>query len=182
VTDLAALAHAAAHELPAAELHGVVCGLSVCFGDDLPLEELVELVGPDTLSDQRSVAAFVAVTLQDLEADDMRFAVLLPADDAGLAARSEALGQWCGSFLAGLAAGLARRGYGDLDDCPEEVREIVEDFGAIARIDAAALADLQGNSDEDEVEADFLELQEFVKVGVLLIVSVLKNEFGDPAE
>lgn len=159
----------------------MVCGLSVCFGDDLPLDELVELVGADTLTDHRSVAAFVAATLQDLEAADMRFALLLPGGDAGLAARSEALGQWCGSFLAGLAAGLARRGFGDLDDCPPEVREIVEDLRAIARIDVDALADPEGG-DEDELEADFLELQEFVKVGVLLIVSVMTNEFGDSTE
>jgi uncharacterized protein len=179
VTDLAALALAAAPQLPPAELHGVVCGLAVCFGDDLPLEELVELVGIDTLTDQRSVAAFVAVSIHALEADDMRFALLLPDDDVDVAARAEALGQWCGSFLAGLSAGLAQRGWGSLDDSPGEVREIIEDLSAIARIDADAV--IEERSDE-RVEADFLELREFVKVGVLLIMSVLRDDSDDPAE
>jgi uncharacterized protein len=186
VTDLRVLALNAAQQLPVAELHGVVCGLAVCYGDDLPLQDLVELVGADALTDERSVASFVAASLEALEADDLRFAPLLPEDDADLALRVEALGQWCGSFLAGLAAALARRGAGNLDDCPEEVGEIVADFTAISRIDADALsqeaeAGLEG-AGLDGAEADLLELREFVKVGVLLIMSVLRNEADDSVE
>jgi uncharacterized protein len=186
VTDLEPLALNAAHQLPLAELHGAVCGLAVCYGDDLPLQELVELLGVDALTDQRSVARFVAASLEELEADDLRFTPLLPDEDADLAPRVEALGQWCGSFLAGLAAGMAGRGAGSLDDCPEEVREIVDDFTAISRIDAEALSEeagLQGaEAGLQGAEADLLELQEFVKVGVLLIMSVLRNEADDSVE
>jgi len=183
VPDLGALALSAAHQLPVAELHGVVCGLAVCFGDDLPLQELVELVGVDVLTDERAVAQFVAASLQELEAADMRFALLLPDEDEQLTARLEALGQWCGSFLAGLAAGLARRGAGSLEDCPEEVREIVADFAAIAQVDPSDLAGADAaGADLDQAEADLLELEEFAKVGVLLIMSVLRNEADDPIE
>lgn len=115
----------------------------------------------------------------------MSFAPLLPGDDAVLAERLEALGQWCGGFLAGLAAGLARRGAGSLEDCPEEVREIVRDFAAIARVDplstgagAAAVDTGERRAGESE-EADLVELEEFVKVGVLLIMTSLANERDD---
>jgi uncharacterized protein YgfB (UPF0149 family) len=192
VSDLTALALNAADRLSVEELHGAVCGLAVCFGDDLPLQDLVELVGVDALTDERAVARFVAAALAELEADDMRFAPLLPDDDAALVTRVRALGQWCGSFLAGLAAGLARRGVNGLDEAPEEVREIVEDFSAIARVDADQVGGpegrqaqaggngLEGGDEQDE--ADFLELHEFVKVGVLLIMSVLRGDGGDSAQ
>jgi uncharacterized protein len=180
VTDLSALALNAAYHLPVAELHGIVCGLGVCLGDELPLQELVELVGVDSLTDETSVTDFVAAALGELDAPDLRFAPLLPDDDADLSARVEALGQWCGAFLTGLAAGLARRGIGTLDDGPPELREIVEDFSAIARIEVDAMGD-PNRLDDEEAEGDLLELQEFVKVGVLLIMSVLRSEGDDPA-
>ena len=107
----------------------------------------------------------------------MTFAPLLPEDDAPLAVRTEALGQWCGSFLAGLAAGLARRGAGSLEDAPEEVREIVADFAAIAQIDPES-AELSA----DALEGDLVELEEFVKVGVLLVMSAFEHESDDSPE
>jgi uncharacterized protein len=181
VTDLSALALNAAHQLPVSELHGIVCGLAVCHGEDLPLQELVDLVGVDALTDEASVGNFVLAAVRELEASDLSFAPLLPDDDADLVPRVEALGQWCGAFLTGLAAGLARRGVRTLDDGPAELREIVEDLGAIARIDTDSLAE-PDRDDDEEAEVDLLELQEFVKVGVLLIMSVLGSESDDSAQ
>lgn len=172
--DLTALALNAASQLPVAELHGAVCGLAACHGDDVPIEDLVGLLGVDALSDEASVQAFVSAAAADLAAEDMSFMPLLPEDDVALADRLEALGQWCGSFLAGLAAGLARRGIGTLEDCPDEVKEIVRDFAAIAQVDAAASPDDQPN--QQAAETDYAELQEFVKVGALLISSTLAED------
>src|SRR5690606_11660861 len=125
----------------------------------------------------------------DLQAEDLTFAPLLPDDDAAIEERLEALGQWCGSFLAGLAAGLARRGAASLDDCPDEVREIVRDFAAIAQVDpstAFAAGPGAGEPSAEAAEADLFELEEFVKVGALLIMSTLANgrddDADDPAE
>lgn len=179
MSDLTALALNAAHQLPVAELHGAVCGLGVCHGEATPVSDLVALLGVEALTDQASVETFVAASVDALEAEDMSFAPLLPGDDTALADRLEALGQWCSSFLAGFAAGLARRGAGSLDDCPDEVREIVRDFSAIAQVDADEAAETAGaetagaERGADAAEGDFAELQEFVKVGTLLIMSSL---------
>lgn len=181
MSDLTALALNAAHQLPVAELHGVVCGLAVCHGEAVPIGDLVELVGVDALTDQAAVEAFVAECWQDLKASDMSFAPLLPPDDAELSVRLEALGQWCSSFLAGLAAGMARQGTGSLDEMPDEVREIIRDFAAIAQVDAEAperAAGARGTAG-DAAEADLVELEEFVKVGVLLVMSVFGHEADD---
>lgn len=176
MSDLTALALNAAHQLPVAELHGAVCGLGVCHGDDTPVVDVVALLGEEALTHQAAVEEFVNAAVGDLQAEDMRFAPLVPGDDAPLADRLEALGQWCASFLAGFAAGLARRGATSLEDCPEEVREIVRDFSAIAQVDA----DAAGRGSE-AAETDFVELEEFVKVGALLIMSTLNHEADDPA-
>lgn len=182
MADLTALALAAANELSIAELHGAVCALAACAGEDASesptlLGDLVALLGVDALTDQASLQDFVDATTRDLRQEDMSFAPLLPDDDAPLPERLEALGDWCGSFLAGLAAGLARRGTGTLEDCPEQVREIVADFAAIAQVDPQTAA-----SGGDAAEADFVEIEEFVKVGTLLISSSLEHEADDSAD
>lgn len=180
MSDLTALALNAAHELPVPELHGAVCGLLVCYEEAPPTQDLVELMGVEALTDQQSVEQFVHASAEALQAEDMSFAPLLPRDDVALEERLDALGQWCGSFLAGLAAGLARQGVGTLQDCPEEVREIVADFAAISQIDPEASAGEPRPA--DDAEADFAELEEFVKVGTLLIMSTFGHDSGDPAQ
>ena len=179
--DLTALALNAAHQLPVAELHGAVCGLAACHGEDVPIEDVVALLGVDALTDEGSVHAFVSAAAADLAAEDMSFMPLLPEDDVALEDRLEALGQWCASFLAGFAAGLARRGVGTLDDCPDEVKEIVRDFAAIAQVDpSASTVDAQASGERQEAaEQDFVELHEFVKVGALLISSTLAEDEAD---
>lgn len=178
MSDLTALALNAAHQLPVAELHGAVCGLGVCHGEAVPIQDLIELVGVEALTDQASVEAFVTASVAELRSEDMSFAPELPGDDAPLGDRLEALGEWCGAFLAGFAAGLARRGAGSLDDCPEEVREIVRDFSAIAQVDPSEVSD---DRSTDALESDFVELEEFVKVGALLIMSTFEHDADDPA-
>lgn len=177
VPDLVALAESAAQRIPAAELHGTVCGLVSCPSDTPLLQDLVELLGADELTDQSSVEAFVDASAAALHSEDMSFALLLPDDAASLERRIEALSIWCGSYLAGFAAGLARRGVGSLEECSEEVREIVGDFAAIAEVEPDA-----GGHTGESAEVDFAELAEFVKVGSLLLLSAFADDSDDPSE
>jgi uncharacterized protein YgfB (UPF0149 family) len=61
-----------------------------------------------------------------------------------------------------------------MDVLPEEVREIIRDFAAIA--DAGL--DVQDN----EAEKDYMQLEEFVKVGALLIMSMLNDAADDSSQ
>lgn len=170
MADLTALAQNAVDTLSVAEIHGVVCGLAVWQDGDFHLQELIDLVGVDALTDESSVEAFVSASDEALRAEDMSFAPLLPDDAAPLGVRLEALAEWCAGFLAGFAAAGSPRGLESLDLLPEEVREIVGDLSAITDIDAEALqADAPHGT--DTAEADLMQIQEFVKVGVLLILS-----------
>ena len=182
MSDLTALALDAAHQVSVPELHGAVCGIAACGCELFPMQELVDLIGVDVLTDEAAVVGFVQAVIDDLFAEDMRFAPLLPDDETPLALRLEALAVWCAGFLAGLAAGVAARGMGDLEDLPDEGKEILEDFAAISDMDVEsgdALA-AQGGS-AGQAESALVELQEFVKVGVLLMASFLTYGYDDQA-
>jgi hypothetical protein len=59
-----------------------------------------------------------------------------------------------------------------LTELPEEVQELVADFAAIAQLDP---------EDEAGGEKDFMQLEEYVKVGTLLVMSLL-SDAGDDSE
>lgn len=178
-----------AQSLSISELHGAVVGIGVCGA--FTLQSLVDLLGVDALSDENDVEAFVSASLENLFADDMSFALLLPEDYAALDARVTAIGEWTGSFLAGLVVGLGEGEAESFASLPEEVQEIVRDFSAITEIDlpgdaVAAGKDAAATKEKvaagkdaadpgEEAEADLMQVQEFVKVGVLLVMSLLKD-------
>lgn len=176
VEELEVLAREAAcgpaQGLSTAELHGATIGIGVIGVEHFELVDLVELLGAEALSDGERVARFVNEALTALYADDMSFALLLPDQEAPQGERLQSLADWCQSFLAGLAAGLSRRGIASLAEVPDEIREIVADFAAIAQLDT---------EDDTADEEDFVQLEEFVKVGVLLIVSLM-GDAGDDSE
>jgi uncharacterized protein YgfB (UPF0149 family) len=179
VADLTALALNAARTLSVAELHGAACGLACCGMSEDLVQDLVDLVGAEAVADAEAVETFVSASIGELMAEDLSFMPLLPDEEAALADRVVALGEWCGSYLAGLAAGLTRLDDASLDDLPLEVREIVQDFAAITDIDPDLLAAAPGAGAANAEEADYAQLQEFVKVGVLLVMSMLLNEPDD---
>lgn len=164
-----------AQGLTVAELHGAAIGIGVTDAEHFELQDLVDLLGAEALSDGEAVARFVNDSLEALHADDLSFAPLLPDDDASMDERLTGLAGWCQSFLAGLVAGLSRRGVESLQGLPEEVREIVQDFAAIAQLDTEL-------GDADDGDADFVELEEYAKVGALLIMSLLADVGNDPQE
>ena len=155
------------------ELHGVVCGLAVCEPQSFNLQELVDLVGVDALTDEMSVEAFVTSSLAELAAEDLSFALLLPDDDSPLELRLEALAEWSGAFLAGFGAAMAEQGQ---DALPEEVLEVIDDLSAVTELDVSQTDEAGG---EESAEADLAQVQEFVKVGVLLIMGLLDDDRGE---
>lgn len=180
MSDLTALAMRAIDgpvaKLSISDLHGAVTGIAVSNPEVFVVQSLVDLLGVEALSDQATVQAFVNAAVEELHNQDFSFSVMLPDDDVPLPERIEALGDWISSFLAGMALGLEQRGGIDFESMGEEAREIVEDFSAISEVEATE--DLVGA----EAEADFVELEEFVKVGTLLLISLLNDDDPNPEE
>ena len=163
----------ASNTLCPSELHGSVIGIAACDVEAFSLQKLVDLLGVEALRGEEDVELFVRESLNGFLDVDMAFTPLLPDDDESLEGRLEALGEWTSGFLAGLVEGLHPQ-VQSMDVLPEEVQEIIRDFAAIADVGL----DIQDN----EAEKDYMQLEEFVKVGALLIMSMLNDAADDSSQ
>lgn len=143
-----------------AELHGVISGLLV-GGARLNRQALIKLL--ESHGDVRSTfrEPFISQiwqlqlkTLEDLGADELDFTPMLPDEDAPLAERVLALGEFCRGLLAGI-------GLGAPTNSPilaqEEMRETLQDLAHIAQVDSV-------DDDDQDGEQAFVELHEFVRL------------------
>ncbi|WP_018874601.1 UPF0149 family protein [Thioalkalivibrio sp. ALJ1] len=109
----------------------------------------------------KTVEAIRRALLAQLYDVELGFGPLLP-DDEAIEAQAQALSEWVDGFIAGL--GQTPR-LGHLKPSAE-ASEILRDFAEIARIE------LEPDDDEENLAA-FEELNEYVRVGVLLIADEL---------
>ncbi len=152
-------------EMQAAECHGALCGL-YCAGGRVELGAWLEQVfDPFDVSDQlikeasQLLVGLMQSTQAQLNDPEVGFDLLLPADQEDLAARTEALAQWCQGFAYGLAAG----GLKQETELPADTAEIIRDMVEIAR--AGHDVEMSEEADEDA----YMQLYEYVRMGVLLI-------------
>lgn len=141
------------------ELHGLLCGWLAGGGasrsDWLPkvmADAEVPVPASGNVLDELRLA-----TAAQLADRSFEFELLLPPSEASLGERSGALFDWCRGFLS--AFGLAGGGIAPLSD---EAREALADLAKLAA------ARPQEEGDEEEEQA-MVEIEEFVRVAVLLI-------------
>ena len=163
-------------EQDAAEVHGALCGLFCTIGGlsaDYWLDSVLtqspeeDALTIDALSNEsRSLLTLLfKETEKQLSGEGFDFQLFIPDDDSGLYARVEALSHWCQGFLYGLSLG----GLTNPDGLPGDLPEIVRDIVAISRAESYEL------DDDAQDEKDFVELQEFVRVGVQLFVDEMQQ-------
>jgi uncharacterized protein YgfB (UPF0149 family) len=124
-----------------------------------------ELFGSDKLIHevQTMLRELFSMTVSQLNDAELRFFLLLPADHQALSRRADALGRWCEGFLFGLSLG----GLNQRHRLPAEAQEFLRDLGDIARVGF----DTEEAEDRDEVA--YMEIVEYIRVGVLLLHHVL---------
>jgi len=162
--ELEQLLHAADAEGGASEAQGLLAGIICAGGKSEPALWLAHMLGENTLS---AAANEVSEQLTSLHTDILRqfnddafgFHLLLPDDDAPLSLRTEALSQWCGGYLYGLALGGIREDA----EMPENVSEVMKDFYEISR------ARFAYETTDDADEAAYIEIVEYVRMSVLLL-------------
>lgn len=157
--EIDAAAAAIALAATPAELHGALCGWLAGGGSD-DANWLNNVFADDALpapSPGSDLERLMQASVERFEDRDFGFALLLPDDDAPLPERSDALFDWCRGFLGGF--GLAAGADPPLS---EEGSEALADLGNLA----AASAQDDG---DDEDEAAYAEIEEFVRVAVLLL-------------
>lgn len=145
----------------AAECHGALCG-AVCApndGIDVWLEYTLDGVDGARRGDAPSVLKRVAEEVRrQLRGRDMAFAPMLPGDDEPLADRAASLGEWCEGFLFGIGTASIT----DFDRYGDAVQEALRDLVEIARVGVPVDGD-------EEDEAAYLELVEYLRVAVQLV-------------
>lgn len=162
LTDALAKADAA---LVASESHGALCGMLCAAGKvELAkwLDQIFEAFDVNNMlvkeASQLLVGLFEDTRLQ-LNESAVDFQLMLPDDDVSLAQRTQALAVWCQGFTYGLAAGGLKKDR----ILPQDTAELIKDMVEIAR----AGHDLGDDSDEDE--GAYMQIYEYVRMGVLLI-------------
>jgi uncharacterized protein YgfB (UPF0149 family) len=159
-----------------AEAHGTLAG-ALCSSRDYGLIEWLREILPEDSPDAAALQSSVLQNVYDtmvrtLVGNDADFAPLLPADDAPLADRADALSLWCQGFLYGLGSGTTP----DPGTVSVEAGEIIRDFTEITHVGVDA------GDDDDENETAFAEVVEFVRVGVqLLFVELAPARGEEPA-
>lgn len=154
----------------AAEAHGTLCGLMCTAADDLPAAWIANTLA-DVMDDPQTAPVNARQALHDLyeasrtalAGSDMGFVLLLPGDEHELAARTDALASWCQGFLYGLAV----RGLREFENLEGEIREFLEDLVQISR------AGLDNDQTAEGDEAAYVELVEYVRVGVQLLYELM---------
>jgi len=157
-----------------AEIHGDLCGLLCLLGDDARPAWIAQVLadGTDDASAEAVQHASLVLeslaqqTFKTLEAGEMAFTLLLPADEEALEMRAASIGFWCQGFLHGLGTG---GGAGHRNQVLEEgvTQDIIRDFSEISR---AAFTE---DETEAEAEAAYMEVVEFVRVSVQLVFEEL---------
>lgn len=104
-------------------------------------------------------------TNKGLNGSGFELELCIPDDNEALVFRAAMLGQLCEGVLYGL--GLVGALNEAENEIPENVRELVDDLGQIARIDVASLNEMKSVGDNEE--SDFMELIEFVRIAILTI-------------
>ena len=164
----AALGRIAVDTRPA-ELHGQLCG-QLCSLPDLTYPQWLETSLPellDAISQGDALAAETDSLLQGLFVDtqagiqdrQLGFQLFLADDGVELEQRLQQLAEWSSGFLLGLAMGGIKEYKGLPGDIPEFMQDMVE----VSRVGSFE------PENEQEDETAYMELIEYVRMGVMLV-------------
>ena len=158
------------------DCHGLLAGLICAAGFADPRLWMAEVFEDYNPKDKPQAEAFRLVQalyedeLARMNSPDLDFTLLLPDDEDALRDRVASLGSWCGGFLSGLGLG----GVKEQAQLPEEISELIDDFAQISRVDF----DL--DSPDQEEQAAFEEVVEYVRIGVLFVNEELQPSKAPP--
>lgn len=150
----------------AAECHGVLCGI-LCAAGTSDMQRWVRHLFEARTTDRELTADALKLlhdvhqcTLTEINHETLEFTMLLPDQAEAMDVRISGLADWCSGFSLGLIMG----GLNDKMLISDDVREFVED---IQYISDASFSD--SDSLNDQTEKSFTEIEEYVRMGVLLI-------------
>ena len=156
------------------EYHGKIAACLCC--DNISAEDLLpEEVNADRSSlssetmELKTVLVNVIVeTLENLNDTEMTFYPVLFPDSESLIERTLSLSNWCQGFIDGFGFSIAQKNI-SMDKIEQDIiREIIEDFSQISKLTSASVMN------QDEEELAYMEVVEYVRVGVQLIFEEMR--------
>lgn len=146
------------------ELHGLLVGHLAAGARLQPtvlLQNACELMDINSLAQENSKVVLLDIyqaSCEQLEGVELDLELVLPDDEHEISQRAASLGLWCQGFLSGF--GL----YGKHTDASlsDEAKDALNDLGQIAQISSEL-------EEADEHEADLMEVQEYVRMAVLMM-------------
>lgn len=168
--DMALALERAGLEQTPAEVHGFALGLSLAGVDDPQRtwrQELYSELDPADVLAGECRALLERVFASVFTADDdiaSTFSLLLPADIAVDHRSLVAVRDWCQGFLYGLGLG----GEHVDDGLSTQSREWLRDVSEIG------LLDTEGAENDEESQSALIEIEEYLRTGVMLVREELK--------
>ncbi len=158
-------------ELTAAEAHGLATGM-LCIENQIEVGNwLSELLEEEVVLIDEDKTALVSLfeqtrKLLNDEEDGFRYDLFLPGEDDALSEQLEALSSWCEGFLFGV--GYTRSS----SDWPGETGEVMKDIVEFTKLETHADEEM----DVDEDEAALIEIQEYLRVAVMMVKEQFMEE------
>lgn len=160
-------------DLSSAEAHGLAVGL-LCIESKVEATRwLAELFPEEVIlldEDKTMLASLFEQTRKLLNGEDdgFRFDLFLPGEDEPLNEQLEAVRSWCEGFLFGI-------GHTHSDSSwPGETSEIMKDIVEFTKLDSDVDEDMI-EEEKEEIEAALIEIQEYLRVAVM----VIKEQFQE---
>lgn len=160
----------------AAEAQGLICGILCALGRVDKASWVQQVIGEaadpgDLLMHEvkEQLDALYQESMLSLYDEDYGFQMFLPDDEASIEERIQAISEWCQGFLLG----FSMRSLESIDDeSRQEIEALLEDFVEVTRIDAEA------SEDDNEDEESLLEIEEYIRMGVIFIFTSLNPVAG----
>ncbi len=154
-------------DVSTAEFHGTFCALlctrtpvdSRAWVDEIVIHGRAGPVSEECLW-RECLVEICELARAAFEGGECDLELLLPDDDQPLADRSRALVDWCGGFLYGLGLQPAAL----LEILSADAREVIDDILEFTHMDVTS-----GAAEDQNAERSYVELVEYLRVGVLLI-------------
>lgn len=119
---------------------------------------------------KRAVQTLFDQTCEQLKASDFALSLCMPDDASPINDRGLALVNWVQGFMLGFGLHQA-----DLTRCSEDVKEALEDFSEIARMD-------EEMPENEESEQALFEVMEYVRMSAMLCFNELGAHRGPSAQ
>ncbi len=154
-------------DLTSAEAHGLATGM-LCIENKMEASGWISQLLEDDMDlldeDKTTLISLFEQTRKLLSGEDdgFRFDLFLPGDDEPLTEQLEAIRSWCEGFLFGIGYSRSESTW------PGDTGEIIKDIVEFTKLDSEIDEDI--TQDEiDELEGALIEIQEYLRVAVMMI-------------